>query len=643
MNKRRIFGAATLSLVLGASGVTLMTGGAAPAAAVSSSTVCDDEKLYGIVAYPQITGSGTIAPAQIMEFSYNADGSQIESYTEFSNEIDGVVSSSWIPSVDGLGVGADCTFYFAQNKDFTDPNGNIDLYRYNPAEGDTPQLMQQNFLLNNDMVANVNAGAVAPDGNYYFAYATRQTPGDVSGATTESLRLHLFRYAYQAGNDPQSTEQPNALTGKVAQIDIAVDEGKFHARSQEMHGDLSFDEAGNLVYFVSNERTNERLSAAVSAELFTSLPGIWSASASSTVPTIDVTPLTLTVGSDQEHYMGAAYNHTGGLQLLSLAYPTTESPTIGAAFIEVNPKTLQAVEGTTSRVDMPAKIRPGSAPQTGGMYPLDLASNQFAGTLQASLTVDALAADDDTFSLSILNDRGETLTSSTPGDTMTTPVITSPATYTVRQSNPQGDAQRYTTTWSCTDAQGQQLATGTGTEGTVRVKPNQAVSCAFDNVLKQITAATPTIMGKATLGSTLTALPGDWKPAPVTLTYQWLRDGVIIDGATAQTYVITDADLGTKLTVRVTGTSEHHGSAEAVSAGVTPAKGATDGGATGGSDGAAGGGSTSGTPTPTPGTGTNGLATTGSAQAALIAGIALAAGAAGALTLVGARRKRRLS
>jgi hypothetical protein len=39
----------------------------------------------------------------------------------------------------------------------------------------------------------------------------------------------------------------------------------------------------------------------------------------------------------------------------------------------------------------------------------------------------------------------------------------------------------------------------------------------------------------------------------VTYTYQWLRNGEVISGATDKTYYATQADLGAKLSVRVCG------------------------------------------------------------------------------------------
>ncbi len=71
--------------------------------------------------------------------------------------------------------------------------------------------------------------------------------------------------------------------------------------------------------------------------------------------------------------------------------------------------------------------------------------------------------------------------------------------------------------------------------------------------------APPAISGTAAQGQTLTASPGTWSgyPAP-TYTYQWERCNqsgascTAISGATATTYVLTRADVGTRTVVAVT-------------------------------------------------------------------------------------------
>ena len=68
-----------------------------------------------------------------------------------------------------------------------------------------------------------------------------------------------------------------------------------------------------------------------------------------------------------------------------------------------------------------------------------------------------------------------------------------------------------------------------------------------------LTTATPTVTGTPRVGERLTAVPGTWGPAPVTLYYQWYRGQSAISGASASTYVASSADVGQPLSVVVTG------------------------------------------------------------------------------------------
>ena len=67
-----------------------------------------------------------------------------------------------------------------------------------------------------------------------------------------------------------------------------------------------------------------------------------------------------------------------------------------------------------------------------------------------------------------------------------------------------------------------------------------------------VVAPTPTISGKASVGSTLTGKPGTWSPTPSSRSYQWLRSGTAISGATGLTYKLVKADAGKTITFRVT-------------------------------------------------------------------------------------------
>ncbi|MFE7227802.1 M4 family metallopeptidase [Nocardioides sp. NPDC057577] len=68
-----------------------------------------------------------------------------------------------------------------------------------------------------------------------------------------------------------------------------------------------------------------------------------------------------------------------------------------------------------------------------------------------------------------------------------------------------------------------------------------------------LTSATPTIGGTRRVGYLLTAYPGTWKPSGITFSYQWLRNGVAISGATGKSYRLRSVDRGDRIRVRVTG------------------------------------------------------------------------------------------
>jgi surface antigen len=62
------------------------------------------------------------------------------------------------------------------------------------------------------------------------------------------------------------------------------------------------------------------------------------------------------------------------------------------------------------------------------------------------------------------------------------------------------------------------------------------------------------ISGFAKVGSALRATAPKWSPAATNVSYRWMQNGAAIPGATAATYVPTNAQLGKALSVRVIGT-----------------------------------------------------------------------------------------
>ena len=70
---------------------------------------------------------------------------------------------------------------------------------------------------------------------------------------------------------------------------------------------------------------------------------------------------------------------------------------------------------------------------------------------------------------------------------------------------------------------------------------------------RAITGSTPAIGGAAVVGNSLTAATQNWTPSDVTYSYQWRRNGTAIPGAQSGSYQVQPADVGTGLSVTVTG------------------------------------------------------------------------------------------
>lgn len=71
--------------------------------------------------------------------------------------------------------------------------------------------------------------------------------------------------------------------------------------------------------------------------------------------------------------------------------------------------------------------------------------------------------------------------------------------------------------------------------------------------LKMTNTTAPKVPGTPTVGVTLTASPGTWRPTGlVTFAYAWYANGVAITGAKSQRFTPTAAQLGQKLAVKVT-------------------------------------------------------------------------------------------
>ena len=87
------------------------------------------------------------------------------------------------------------------------------------------------------------------------------------------------------------------------------------------------------------------------------------------------------------------------------------------------------------------------------------------------------------------------------------------------------------------------------------------IEISHDIVIAGGSAAAPTIQtapvvtGTNTQSSLLSTNNGAWNNSPASYSYQWLRDGVAISGATNNTYTVVLADVGTSITCRVRATN----------------------------------------------------------------------------------------
>lgn len=78
----------------------------------------------------------------------------------------------------------------------------------------------------------------------------------------------------------------------------------------------------------------------------------------------------------------------------------------------------------------------------------------------------------------------------------------------------------------------------------------------------------PVISGTPTVGQTLTVTTGSWTGSP-TYAYQWKANGTPLTSATANSYILTNAETGATITCTVTATNQY-GSTPATASGVGP-------------------------------------------------------------------------
>ena len=89
--------------------------------------------------------------------------------------------------------------------------------------------------------------------------------------------------------------------------------------------------------------------------------------------------------------------------------------------------------------------------------------------------------------------------------------------------------------------------------------PKSATAAAIGPVVRGLAAFTesPAIFGYRRVGHVLAVNPGTFTPSTATPSYQWLRSGQPITGATARTYLLRAADVGHRVAVKVTLAAPH--------------------------------------------------------------------------------------
>ena len=128
--------------------------------------------------------------------------------------------------------------------------------------------------------------------------------------------------------------------------------------------------------------------------------------------------------------------------------------------------------------------------------------------------------------------------------------------------------------WSLVrDSDGLVFGTGKNLDGQltgVDTSPRYALTVLSGQ--KIANATRPTITGTKTRGHRLSGHVGDWSVRPTSYTYRWLRNGVSISGATGSTYLLRSADVGKRISLKVTGSRTGFTSVSAISSSTTKVK-----------------------------------------------------------------------
>jgi hypothetical protein len=82
-----------------------------------------------------------------------------------------------------------------------------------------------------------------------------------------------------------------------------------------------------------------------------------------------------------------------------------------------------------------------------------------------------------------------------------------------------------------------------------------AITAGIPGDVAPVNTTPPVVTGTGTVGNNLTTNNGAWTNSPTEYTYQWMRGGLQIAGATGAVYALIGTDSGNAVSCRVTATN----------------------------------------------------------------------------------------
>jgi hypothetical protein len=82
-----------------------------------------------------------------------------------------------------------------------------------------------------------------------------------------------------------------------------------------------------------------------------------------------------------------------------------------------------------------------------------------------------------------------------------------------------------------------------------------AITAAIPADVPPVNTTAPVVTGAGSVGNNLTTTNGVWTNSPTEYTYQWMRGGLQIAGATGPVYALIGTDSGNSVSCRVTATN----------------------------------------------------------------------------------------